>query len=91
VEEDYVLTQHWCSRTRATVLSYRMQRESDVFESVCEAGVPVHGCRRCRACHLCVCAVCVCARTHITISREQGPNKLSLISTPLHQTVLRRA
>ena len=34
----------------------RMQRESDVCESVCEAGVLVHGGRRCRACHLCVCA-----------------------------------
>ena len=31
-----------------------MQCESDVCESVCEAGVLVHGGRRCRACHLCV-------------------------------------
>ena len=32
-----------------------------------------------------VCAVCVCVRahTHTTISREQGPNKLSFIPTPL--------
>ena len=41
------------------VASYRMQRESDVRESVCEAGVLVHGGRRCRACHLCVSAQCV--------------------------------
>ena len=56
-----LLTQNWFSGTRA---SYRMQRESDVCESVCEAGVLVHGGRRCRACHLCVCAQreCVCAR-----------------------------
>ena len=38
-----------------------MQRQSDVCESVCEAGFLVHGCRRCRDCHLCVCAQCVCA------------------------------
>ena len=65
-----MLTQHWFSGTRATVSFYRMQRESDVCESVCEAGVLVHGGRRCRACHLCMCAqrVCVCARTHTTIS-----------------------
>ena len=30
-----------------------MQRESDVCESVCEADVLVHGCRRCRASYLC--------------------------------------
>ena len=47
--------------------TYRMQRESDVCESVCEAGVLVHGGRRCHACHLRVCAsvcVCVCARNN---------------------------
>ena len=55
-QAEEVLTQHWFSGTRATVASYRMQRESDVCESVCEAGVLVHAGRRCRACHLCVCA-----------------------------------
>jgi hypothetical protein len=60
-----------------------MQREGDVCESVCETGVFVHGGCRCRACHLCVYAQCVCARARATISREQGPNKLSLIPTPL--------
>ena len=33
-----------------------MHHESDVYESVCEAGVLVHDGRRCRACHLRVCA-----------------------------------
>jgi len=54
-----------------------MQRESDVCESVCEAGVLVQGCRRCHACYLCVCALCVCVFVSLveassaTISREQ--------------------
>ena len=48
------MTQNWFSGMRATVASFRMQRESDVCEYVCEAGVHV-----------------------------QGPNKLSLIPTPL--------
>ena len=50
---------HWVFWTRATVSSYRIQRENDVCQSVCEAGVLVHGGRRCRACHLCVSAQCV--------------------------------
>ena len=79
---------HWFSRTREPVSSYRMQRESDVCESVCEAGVLVHGCRRCRccrACHLCGCALCVCvcvcvfARDHQQRARAQQ----NLILTPL--------
>ncbi len=72
-----MLTQHWFSGTRATVSSYRMQREIDVCESVCEAGVLVHGSRRCRACHLCVCAQCVCVchlwRHHAQTSARLTP------------------
>jgi len=52
---------HWFFWTRATVSSYRMQRESNVCESVCEAGVLVHDCCLCRTCHLCACAKTVCA------------------------------
>jgi hypothetical protein len=36
-QAEEVLTQHWFSGTRATVASYRMQRESDICDSVCEA------------------------------------------------------
>ena len=79
-----------------------MQRECDVCESVCEAGVLVHGvmayataarviCASVRS--VCVC-VCVCVllaeASRATISREQEPNKLSLIPTPFFvRTVLR--
>jgi len=35
-QSEEVLTQHWFSGTRATVASYRMQRESDICDSVCE-------------------------------------------------------
>ena len=81
------------SGTRATVSSYRMQRESNVCESVCEARVLVvtlvHGCcRSCRACYLCVCAqcvcvcACVCARAHAKpLAESKGPIK-SLSSSP---------
>jgi len=62
VEKDLVVTHHWFSGTRATVSSYRMQRESDVCKSVCEADALVHGCRRCRACYVCVRAQYVCVR-----------------------------
>jgi hypothetical protein len=93
----HAMTQHWVSRTRATVSSYRMQRESDVCESVCEAGVLVHGSRRCHACYLCLCAQCVCLfeslveTSSATISREQGPNKLSHPHPPCARPVLRCA
>ena len=80
-------TQHWVSGTRAHVSSYRMQRESDVCESVCEAGVLVHGGCRCRACHLCVCAqsVCVCvrARNHQQRARSRVGGTAGLCLLPV--------
>ena len=85
-----LLTQNWFSGTRA---SYRMQRESDVCESVCEAGVFVHGGRRCRACHLCVCAQreSVCARARNHQQRARAQYTLSHLHPPCERTVLRRA
>jgi hypothetical protein len=55
-----------------------MQRESDVCESVCEAGVLVHGSRRCRTCYVCVCAQSVSQRDLIvskeTYQCQKSPN-----------------
>ena len=86
---------HWFSGTRATVSSYRMQRDSDVCESVCEAGVIVRNVwrpplprvssvrvRRERE------YVCVCAQSS---GESKGPINSLSSPPPLARTVLRRA